>query len=87
MAPNLSRSYSQGCHKHNDHGAASGKGAESQRERGTTILIVVRRMLNTQFHNLRPSLAQLVKGMVQLGVEHDDQVDHAVQPRIALTNW
>jgi hypothetical protein len=39
-----------------------------------------------QFHNLRLNLAQLVKGVVQLGVEHDDQVDCVVQPRIALIN-
>jgi hypothetical protein len=52
----------------------------------TTILIVARYALNTQFHNLRPNVAQLAKGVVQLGVEHSDQVDHAVQPRIALTN-
>jgi hypothetical protein len=43
--------------------------------------------LSTQFRNLRPNLAQLVKGVVQLCVEHDSQVDHAVQPGIALTNW
>jgi hypothetical protein len=39
-----------------------------------------------QFRNFRPNLAQLVKGVVQLGVEHSDQVDHVVQPRISLTN-
>jgi hypothetical protein len=38
----------------------------------TTIQIVVRCALNTQFHNLHPNLAQLVKGVVQLGVEHGD---------------
>jgi hypothetical protein len=53
----------------------------------TTIQLVVCRALSTQFHNLRSNLAQLVKGVVQLGVEHDGQVDHAVQPRIAFTNW
>jgi hypothetical protein len=52
----------------------------------TTIQIMVLCAHNTQFRNLRPNLAQLVKGVVQLGVEHGDQVDHAVQPRIALTN-
>jgi hypothetical protein len=40
-----------------------------------------------QFRNLSPNLAHLVKGVVQLYVEHGDQVDHAVQPGIALTNW
>ena len=45
-------------------------------------------MLRTQ-HAIpqpRPNLAQLVKGVVQLCVEHDSQIDHAVQPGIALTN-
>jgi hypothetical protein len=56
------------------------------RSGGTTILIVARNALCTQFHNLRSSLAQLVKGVVQLGVEHDGQVDHVVQLGIALTN-
>jgi hypothetical protein len=50
-------------------------------------MIVVCRAFSTQFRNLRPNLAQLVKGVVQLCVEHDDQVDHAAQPGIALTNW
>jgi hypothetical protein len=48
------------------------------RSGGTTILIVVRYALSTQFRNLRPSLAQFVKGVVKLGVEHDDEVDNAV---------
>ena len=56
------------------------------RSGGTTILLVARCALSTQFHNLHLSLAQLVKGVVQLGVEHGDQVDHVVQPGIALTN-
>jgi hypothetical protein len=43
--------------------------------------------LSTQFRNLRSSLAQLVKGVVQLGVEHGDQVDHAAQSGIALADW
>jgi hypothetical protein len=42
---------------------------------------------STQFRNLRPNLAQLVKGVVQLCVEHGGQVDHAAQPGIALTYW
>jgi hypothetical protein len=53
----------------------------------TTIQIVACCALSTQFRNLRPNLAQLVKVMVQLCVEHDSQVDHVVQPVIALTNW
>jgi hypothetical protein len=40
-----------------------------------------------QFRNLHPNLAQLVKGVVQLCVEHGGQVDHAAQPGIALTDW
>jgi hypothetical protein len=35
------------------------------------------RVLSTQFLDLHMSLARLVKGVVQLGVEHGDQVDHA----------
>jgi hypothetical protein len=57
------------------------------RGRRTTIQIVVCYALSTQFHNLHPNLAQLFKGVVQLGVEYGGQVDHAVQPRIAFTNW
>jgi hypothetical protein len=53
----------------------------------TTIKIVACRTLSTQFRNLHPNLAQLVKGVVQLCVEHDSQVDHAAQPGITLTNW
>jgi hypothetical protein len=45
--------------------------------RAVRVLMVARRTLNTQFHDLSPSLAQLVKGVVQLGVEHNDQVDLA----------
>jgi hypothetical protein len=56
------------------------------RSERTTILIVARCALSTQFGNLRSNLAQLVKGVVQFGVENGEQVDHAVQPRIALTN-
>jgi hypothetical protein len=52
----------------------------------TTIQIVACCALSTQFRNLRLNLAQLVKGVVQLYVEHDGQVDHAVQSGIALTN-
>jgi hypothetical protein len=59
----------------------------SDRGGRTTIQIVVCRALSTQFRNLRPNLAQLIKGVVQLCVEHSDQVDHAAQPGIALTKW
>jgi hypothetical protein len=48
----------------------------SNRGGRTTIQIVARCALSKQFRNLRLNLAQLVKGMVQLGVEHSDQVDH-----------
>jgi hypothetical protein len=48
--------------------------------------MVALRALSTQFRNLYLSLVQLVKGMVQLGVEHDDQVDHAAQYGITVTN-
>jgi hypothetical protein len=40
-----------------------------------------------QFRDIRTSLARLVKGVVQLGVEHGDHVDHAAQSGIALTKW
>jgi hypothetical protein len=56
------------------------------RDWGTILLMAVLRALSTQFHNLRTSLAQLVKGVVLLGVERGDQVDHAAQSGIALTN-
>jgi hypothetical protein len=42
--------------------------------RRTTIQIVACCALTTQFRNLRPNLAQLVKGVVQLCVEHGGQV-------------
>jgi hypothetical protein len=53
---------------------------------GTILLMAALCALSTQLHNLRTSLAQLVKGVVQLGVEHDDRVHHATQSGIALTN-
>jgi hypothetical protein len=53
----------------------------------TTIQIVARCALSMQFRNLCPNLAHLIKGVVQLCVEHGGQVDHAVQPGIALTYW
>jgi hypothetical protein len=37
----------------------------------TTIQIVACCALSTQFRNLRPNLAQLIKGVVQLCVEHN----------------
>jgi hypothetical protein len=56
------------------------------RGKGTILLMAALHALSTQFCNLYMSLAQLVKGVVQLGVEHDDQVDHAAQSRTVLTN-
>jgi hypothetical protein len=56
------------------------------RGRGTILLMAALHALSTQFRNLRPSLTQLVKGVVQLSVEHDDQVDRVAQSGIALTN-
>jgi hypothetical protein len=44
------------------------------------------RALSTQVRDLCTSLAQLVKGTVLLAVDHDDRVDYAAQPGIALTN-
>jgi len=56
------------------------------RGEGTILLMVALRVLSTQFRDLCMSLAQLIKGVVQLDIKHDDQVVHATQPRIALTN-
>ena len=56
------------------------------RSGGTILLMAALCALSTQFRNLCLSLAQLIKGVVQLGVEHNDQVDHAAQSGIALTN-
>jgi hypothetical protein len=56
------------------------------RGRGTILQMTMLHALSVQFHDLHTSLAQLVKGVVQLRVEHDDQVDHAAQFGIALTN-
>jgi hypothetical protein len=56
------------------------------RGRGTILLMEALRALSMQFRNLRPSLAQLVKGVVQLCVEHGDQVYYSAQSGIALTN-
>jgi hypothetical protein len=42
------------------------------RGRGTILLMAALRTLSPLFHNLRTSLAQLVKGVVQLGIEHGD---------------
>jgi uncharacterized membrane protein len=53
---------------------------------GTILLMAVLCALIMQSRSIRTSLAQLVKGMVQLGVEHGDQIDHATQSRNALTN-
>jgi hypothetical protein len=86
MAPNLSGSCSQGVVIKATMRRRAVRVLNPDRSGRTTILIVARCALNTQFHNLRSNLAQLVKGVVQLNVEHDDQVDHVVQPRIALTN-
>jgi hypothetical protein len=76
MAPNLSGSCSHGCRNQIDHAAASGKCAEFQQERENHH--PDSGALSTQFRNLRLNLAQLIKGVVQLGVEHSDQVDHVV---------
>jgi hypothetical protein len=87
MDLNLCGSYSLGYHSRSDHGAVNGKGAESLQGRENHHQDSGCRTFSTQFCNLHPNLAQLVKGVVQLCVEHDSQVDHVVQPGIALTNW
>jgi hypothetical protein len=53
---------------------------------GTILLMSALCALNMQFRDFCTSLVQLIKGLIQLSVEHDDQVDHATQSRIALTN-
>jgi hypothetical protein len=53
---------------------------------GTILLMKALRALSTQVRDLCTSLAQLVKGTVLLAVDHDDRVDYAAQPGIALTN-
>jgi hypothetical protein len=82
MDLNLCGSCSLGYHSRSDHRVVNGKGAESQQGREN-----LHQDSGVPRTNLRPNLAQLVKGVVQLCVEHDDQVDHAAQPGIALTNW
>jgi hypothetical protein len=86
MDPNLSESGSQGYHNRSDHGAANGKGAESPQGRENHH--PNSGALHTQHAIPQPSLEHCLtrQGVVQLGVEHDDQVDHAVQPGIVLTN-
>jgi hypothetical protein len=84
MAPNLSGSCSQGCHKKNDHRAASGKVVESRLERGNHHPDSEALRAQHGVPKSSPSLGQLVKGLVHLGVEHSDQVDHAAQPGISL---
>jgi hypothetical protein len=70
MTLNLSGSCSQGCRNQSDHGGRAVRVLNLDRSGRTTILIVALSALSTQFRNLRPNLAQLVKGVVQLGVEH-----------------
>jgi hypothetical protein len=53
---------------------------------GTILLMSALRALSMQFRDFCTSLVQLIKGLVQLSVEHGNQVDHAAQSRIALTN-
>jgi hypothetical protein len=86
MAPNLSGPAVRGVVSEATTGRRVVRVLNPDRSGGTTILIVARCTLSTQFRNFRPNLAQLVKGVVQLDVEHGDQVDHVVQPRIVVTN-
>jgi hypothetical protein len=86
MDLNLCSSCSLRYHSRSDHGAVNGKGVESlQGQENHHPDSGVPRTQHTIPH-LRPNLAQLVKGVVQLCVEHGGQVDHAAQPGIALTN-
>jgi hypothetical protein len=87
MDLNLYGSYSLGYHSRSDHGVVNGKGAESQQGRENHHQDSGVPRIQHAIPNLLPNLAQLVKGVVQLFVEHGGQVDHAAQPGIALTNW
>jgi hypothetical protein len=64
----------------------SGSGSVRFRLTGLKCPALASCALSTQFRNLRPNLAPLVKGVVQLCVEHGSQVDHVAQPGTALTN-
>jgi hypothetical protein len=86
MARNLSGSCSQGCHKHNDNWAASGSGAKSRQEWGNHP--PDGGTPHAQ-HAVPQSLSEPCptrQGVVQLGVEHGDQVDHVAQSGISLNN-
>jgi hypothetical protein len=87
MDLNLCGSCSLGYHSRSDHGAVNGKGAESQQGRENHHQDSGVPRIQHAIPQPPPELAQLIKGVVQLCVEHDDQVDHAIQPRIAFTNW
>jgi hypothetical protein len=86
MDLNLCGSCSLGYHSRSDHGAANGKGAESRQGRENHHPDSGVSRIQHAIPQPPPNLAQLIKGVVQLFVEHGDQVDHAAQPRIALTN-
>jgi hypothetical protein len=72
MDPNLSGSCSQGTIIKATTWRLTIRVLNPNRGGRTTIQIVVHCALSTQFCNLRPNLAQLIKGVVQLGVEHGD---------------
>jgi hypothetical protein len=80
MDPNLSGSCSLGYHSRSDHMAVNGKGAESRqgRENHHPDSGVLRTQLAIPQPPLEPCPTH------QGPVEHGSQVDHVVQPRIAL---
>jgi hypothetical protein len=86
MDLNLSGSCSLGYHSRSDHGAVNGKGAESRQGRENHHLDSG--VPRTQHVILQPppEPCPTRQGRGQLCVEHGGQVDHAVQPKIALTD-
>jgi hypothetical protein len=86
MDLNLCGSCSMGYHSRSDHGAVNGKGAESQQGRENHHQDSGMPRIQHAIPQPLPEPCSTRQGMVQLCVEHDDQVDHAAQPGIALTN-
>jgi hypothetical protein len=87
MDLNLSGFCSLGYHSRSDHGAVNGKGAESQQWWGNHHQDSGVPCIQHAIPQPPPKPCPTRQGRGKLCVEHDDQVDHAAQPRISLTNW
>jgi hypothetical protein len=87
MDLNLFGSCSLGYHSQSDHGEVNGKGAESRqgRENHHPDSGVLRTQHTIPQLPLEP--CPTCQGRGPTLFEHDGQVDHDVQPGIALTNW